>query len=451
MINEENRLIEKYDKPVPRYTSYPTVPDWKTEDFSVDGYKKDFLTSYIRNREEGLSLYIHLPYCESLCTYCGCNTHITVNHAVEYPYIQALLKEWQMYLDIIGERPLLKEIHLGGGTPTFFSSDNLKLLIEGIVQTVDLATNYEFSFEGHPNNTTYEHLKALHEVGFSRVSFGVQDFDLKVQKAINRVQTFEQVKQVSEWARTLGYTSVNFDLIYGLPFQNQDSILKTMEYVVSLKPDRIAYYSYAHVPWKRPGQRAYSESDLPKPSLKRELNKIGQEQLKRMGYKPIGMDHFALPGDSLINAFDNGELHRNFMGYTTNPGKLLVGLGVSSISDIDLAYVQNVKSVKGYLQHIDAGELPVFKGHLMSDEERRIKSKVLSVACNQRISSKDAVELYSESKSKIEELVSDGLLEKTASGFEVTEVGTQFLRNICTLFDPNYSADRKIKVFSQSV
>ena len=450
MNYDEELLIKKYDKPVPRYTSYPTVPDWQTGTFTKAAYIDRLSLAWKQSGKEGLSLYIHLPYCESLCTYCGCNTHITVNHQVEYPYIQALLKEWGMYLQLIGDRPVIREIHLGGGTPTFFSAENLKLLIRGIVETADLAPGYEFSFEGHPNNTTYEHLKALHDIGFRRVSFGIQDFDPKVQSAINRIQTFDQVTEVTHWSRSLGYTSVNFDLIYGLPFQTEDSMLDTMAYVRELMPDRIAFYSYAHVPWKRPGQRAYDEGDLPNPEGKRRLNRIGQELLIKMGYEPIGMDHFALPDDGLVEAFHQGDLHRNFMGYTTNPGKLLIGLGVSSISDIDLAYGQNVKTVKGYLDQIQKGTLPVFKGHLMSVEDRETKVRLIEIACSKHISPKHALQLYSEKRNDLEELIRDGLLIKTAEGFDVTELGTQFLRNICTLFDPNYGQQTQ-KVFSQSV
>ena len=327
-------LLRKYDVPVPRYTSYPTVPDWNTEVFQIEDYRERLLQAFASYKEDGLSLYIHLPFCESLCTYCGCNTRITVNHAVEKPYIEGLLKEWSMYLHILPDRPILKELHLGGGTPTFFSPEHLKLLLEALLKTVVLHPDFEFSFEGHPANTTYAHLKVLRELGFSRVSFGIQDFDPRVQLAINRLQSFEQVCDVTRWSRELGYGSVNFDLIYGLPFQTRKSIEHTIEKVAELMPDRIAFYSYAHVPWKRPGQRAYSEKDLPSAYEKQQLNQFGHRQLLALGYELVGMDHFALPEDELLKAMKNGRLHRNFMGYTTNPGKLLMGLGVSSISDI---------------------------------------------------------------------------------------------------------------------
>ena len=211
-------LINKYDVPVPRYTSYPTVPSWDLTGFSKQGYESRIRASF-KEAKEGISLYIHLPYCESLCTYCGCNTRITINHKLERPYIDSVIAEWNLYLKVFDGEPIIREIHLGGGTPTFFSPENLKFLIESILETAQVHEDYQFSFEGHPNNTTFEHLQALFEVGFTRVSFGVQDIDFKVQKAINRLQPIENIERVTKWARSIGYTSVNFDLIYGLPFQ----------------------------------------------------------------------------------------------------------------------------------------------------------------------------------------------------------------------------------------
>ncbi|GHE59851.1 oxygen-independent coproporphyrinogen III oxidase [Roseivirga thermotolerans] len=442
-------LLRKYDVPVPRYTSYPTVPDWNTELFQIEDYRERLLQAFASYKEDGLSLYVHLPFCESLCTYCGCNTRITVNHAVEKPYIEGLLMEWSMYLHILPDRPILKELHLGGGTPTFFSPEHLKLLLEALLKTVVLHPDFEFSFEGHPANTTYAHLKVLRELGFSRVSFGIQDFDPKVQLAINRLQSFEQVCDVTRWSRELGYGSVNFDLIYGLPFQTRKSIEHTIEKVAELMPDRIAFYSYAHVPWKRPGQRAYSEKDLPSAYEKQQLNQLGHRQLLALGYELVGMDHFALPEDELLKAMKNGRLHRNFMGYTTNPGKLLMGLGVSSISDIHLAYAQNVKSVEGYLSQLNAGKLPLFKGHLMTSDDLNTKSKILQVAC-QKSFKEDA--LPKQSKKLLDELMADGLLVSKGEGYEISQSGNQFLRNVCALFDPHYhSTTKKERVFSQSV
>jgi len=446
-----DQLINKYNKPVPRYTSYPAVPDWNENAFDLSTWKEQLRLSYQQHGEEGISLYIHLPYCESLCTYCGCNTRITVNHAVELPYIEAIIKEFQLVKKELGEKPLLKEVHLGGGTPTFFSPENLAKMIKGILAEVDLSAEKEFSFEGHPNNTTKEHLQALFGLGFKRVSFGIQDSDVKVQQAINRIQTDEAVAQVTHWARAIGYESVNFDLIYGLPFQSQDSIRKTMKMVESLRPDRIAYYSYAHVPWKRPGQRAYDESNLPSPEQKHQLNQLGQALLADMGYVSIGMDHFALPKDELTIAMHKGTLHRNFMGYTTHPGHLLIGLGVSAISDIALAYGQNAKTVEQYLSMISKGDLAKNKGHIMTKDELRIKTKVLEIACQKKITAATYQSQMICKQTAINSFVEDGILQRTEVGFEITDLGTQFLRNVCAVFDPNYTVDRKESTFSKAV
>ncbi|MEC7264933.1 MAG: radical SAM protein, partial [Bacteroidota bacterium] len=257
-------LVQKYNVPGPRYTSYPTVPYWEDDSFSGKQWQSSILRASEEHPGEGISLYIHLPFCESMCTFCGCHKRITKRHEVEVPYIKAVLKEWELYVGLMDSKPVIKELHLGGGTPTFFSPEHLKMLIEGVLQLGKKAHDIEFSFEGHPNNTTKAHLQALYEVGFRRVCFGVQDYNLTVQRAINRIQPFENVKNVTEWARQIGYTSVGHDIIYGLPFQNCDDVEQTIMKTNALKPDRIAFYSYAHVPWlKGNGQRGYDESDLP--------------------------------------------------------------------------------------------------------------------------------------------------------------------------------------------
>jgi len=307
-------LVKKYDVPTPRYTSYPTVPYWDVDSFSVGKWEAAVRNTFeASNDDKGISLYIHLPFCESLCTYCACTTRITKNHKVEIPYIQAILKEWDHYKKIFGKTPIIREIHLGGGTPTYFSPQNLRWLITYLLEDVVVHKEFEFGFEGHPNNTTQEHLQALHDVGFTRVSFGVQDLDEKVQRTIHRIQPFESLEKATLEARRIGYESVSFDLIYGLPFQNPSTISDTIEKVLTLKPDRIAFYSYAHVPWLKPGQRGYEDNDLPSEVLKRQLYEVGRSKLKSAGYVDIGMDHFALPQDSLYGAHIAGTLHRNFM------------------------------------------------------------------------------------------------------------------------------------------
>ena len=274
-----NRLVAKYNVPGPRYTSYPTVPYWDSATYSANKWKAS-LQRGTNNASEGISVYIHLPFCESMCTFCGCTKRITKNHLVERPYIKALLKEFKMYRQILGYPPLIQQLHLGGGTPTFFSAENLEMLIVGLFEIGIAAKECEFSFEGHPNNTTREHLEKLHNYGFTRVCYGVQDYNETVQRAINRIQPFEHVERATNVAREAGYTSVGHDIIYGLPFQTKEHVIHTVQQTIALKPDRIAFYSYAHVPWiKGNGQRGYSEDNLPTAQQKRVQYEIGKQLL----------------------------------------------------------------------------------------------------------------------------------------------------------------------------
>jgi oxygen-independent coproporphyrinogen-3 oxidase len=293
---------------------------------------------------------------------------------VEAGYIQTLLKEWSHYINIFGQRPVIRELHLGGGTPTFFSPENLHRLLSVLLKEGIVHEENAFSFEGHPNNTTAGHLQVLFNKGFRRVSFGVQDLDPKVQKTVNRIQPFGNLEEVTHLARAVGYQSVSFDLIYGLPFQTRESIENTMQQILTLKPDRVSFYSYAHVPWVSPGQRGYSEADLPSDVEKRALYETGRALLRDGGYEDIGMDHFALPHDALYIAQAHGRLHRNFMGYTTTGTDLLIGLGASAISDAKYAYAQNLRKVEDYTEAVREGKLAVFKGHLQTPEDLAVKT-----------------------------------------------------------------------------
>lgn len=420
----------------------------------VDLWKQKVYEAFIdSNEKDGISIYIHLPYCESLCTYCACNTRITVNHAVEAPYIAALLREWQMYLDVLKDIPRIKEIHLGGGTPTFFSAAHLKQLIEIILETSAICPDAEFSFEAHPDNTTKEHLQTLYNLGFKRVSFGIQDFDEKVQKAIHRFQTFEQVKKVVDEARAIGYNSINFDLIYGLPFQTKASVIDTINRVNKLRPDRIAFYSYAHVPWIKPGQRSFTEKDLPLDEVKRDLYETGKNMFLSNGYVEVGMDHFSLPNESLSLAYKKGTLHRNFMGYTHNYTKLLIGLGVSSISDSWTAFSQNVKTVEEYLDLVNKGVFPVFKNHFLTEEDLIIRKHILNLMCTySTIWPPTDIYLLNEAMPNLAKLINDGLVKIQETTVYITDKGKPFLRNICLCFDKRYWAKVAEKtVFSSSI
>lgn len=450
-------LVDKYNIPVPRYTSYPTVPYWLDNKKDNEDWKQQIQKAIQFNKTtEGISLYLHLPFCEQLCTYCGCNKRITKNHNVEEIYINALLKEWESYKIILGKHAVIRELHLGGGTPTFFSPKNLVFLLTELFKGVTIHPEREFGFEGHPNNTTKEHLQSLYDLGFRRVSFGIQDMDIKVQRAINRIQPIEKTKAVTEWAREIGYESVNFDLIYGLPFQTIESIRKTMEAVIKLKPNRIAYYSYAHVPWTKKSQRAYDENDLPKGKDKYALYILGKEYLTQAGYRDIGMDHFALENDGLLISKDNGSLHRNFMGYTTSNTEVLIGLGVSAISDVFFGFRQNVKTVEEYYQSIEENTIPIFRGINVSQEDIIYRKHILNIACKGKTNWKAELELTPRTVHQLNDLQKDNLIKWENTQLQVTDLGWSFLRNICSVFDKKMNDDQTVTrqnnpKFSQAV
>lgn len=432
-------LVSKYNVPGPRYTSYPTVPFWNEAEFSLQLWKQNLKEMFHQsNNKEGISIYIHLPYCESLCTFCGCHKRITKRHEVETPYINAVLDEWNLYVQLLGETPIIKELHLGGGTPTFFSCDELERLINGIFFKAKKHSNSELSFEGHPNNTTYDHLERLYKMGFTRVSFGVQDYDSKVQKAIHRNQSFEEVEQVSKWARKIGYTSVSHDIIYGLPFQNKETIADTIEKTNTLNPDRISFYSYAHVPWiKGNGQRGFNEEDLPKNEEKRALYELGKQLLENKGYFEIGMDHFSKKEDTLYLALENNLLHRNFMGYTSSKTSVMIGLGASSISDSENAFAQNEKGIERYLECIKNGVIPVVKGHILTKEDLIIRKAILNIICQFTTDLSPVYTLIDklDLQIRLEEFLSDELIYIKEDILVVTDAGKTFVRNICMAFD----------------
>ncbi|TDG36631.1 oxygen-independent coproporphyrinogen III oxidase [Pedobacter changchengzhani] len=443
-------LLEKYNVVAPRYTSYPTVPYWDNELFTKEDWLENFKKTYVAHKSEGISLYIHLPFCENLCTYCGCNKRITKNHGVEKPYIQAVLKEWAMYIAILGEKPKLKELHLGGGTPTFFSAENLEILINGITAHAEMVSDAEFSFEAHPANTTAAHLSVLYSLGFKRLSLGIQDFDPHVQFLINRFQTPEQVDEVVKEARRIGYTSINFDLIYGLPGQNLTNLGKTIAQSILLQPDRIAYYSYAHVPWLKAGQRHYSEKDIPVGNEKFALYKLGRQLFIDAGYEDVGMDHFALKSDSLYLASAEQKLHRNFMGYTDQHTHLLLGLGVSAISDSWNAFAQNSKVVETYIDKVENGILPVEKGHILTENDLEIREHILNLMCRAHTVYKNGIPKHI--KSRLEPLLADKLIVFDDFRVDITEIGKSFLRNVCMVFDEKlWLKQPQTQLFSSAV
>jgi oxygen-independent coproporphyrinogen-3 oxidase len=448
------QLLQKYDKPIPRYTSYPTVPYWEPETINEEKWKSSVARTF-ENEKGELSLYIHLPYCENLCTFCACNKRITKNHSVEDRYIAAVLAEWKMYREVMNTKPILREIHLGGGTPTFFSPANLQKLIEGITQDAIVPEDHEFSIEVHPNYTRKEHLIALSKVGFKRISLGVQDFDPEVQYIINRIQSFEKTKEVVDWARELGYDSINIDLVYGLPLQTVKHVEYTISKIKELMPDRIAFYSYAHVPSKSKGQRRYTETDLPKTEEKWAMYSRGRDLLLQSGFAAIGMDHFALPNDKLWKSFHEGKMHRNFMGYTTTQNKLIVGLGASSIGDSWNGFMQNEKEVEAYEERVEKGELPITTGHLLNDEDLMLRKNILELMCTNKTKlNREAFEpaFYGMIQTQLHELTQDGLVTLNNNLIEVTPKGTTFIRNICSTLDARLWRKKKsTATFSKAI
>jgi oxygen-independent coproporphyrinogen-3 oxidase len=451
-------LLEKYDVPGPRYTSYPTIVYWD-DDPTVDEWIGSVAQALdVTEREgSGAAIYIHIPFCRSLCTYCGCNTRITRHTEAAKPYVQTILKEWSLYRERLNrEHPIpITEIHLGGGTPTFLPSEELTTLIEGILADARLTSDAEFSVEADPRTTTREQLLNLARLGFRRLSLGIQDFDERVQDIVNRIQTEEQVRIVTEDARAAGFTSINYDLVYGLPFQTLHSIKQTIEAVRRLRPDRIAFYSYAHVPWIKPGQRRFTELDLPSGKEKRALYELGRTLLEEAGYIEIGMDHFALPTDSLWQASTEGKLHRNFMGYITRQVSPLIGLGVSSISDSWTAFTQNEKKLEDYVARVERNEIPTFRGHKLTKEDRVLRRHILNLMTRFETSWDEAV-LYvphlETIADRLAEMRRDGLVRFGKHSCEITTEGRPFLRNICMAFDARLV--RKVpttQIFSRTI
>ncbi|MDX2360271.1 MAG: oxygen-independent coproporphyrinogen III oxidase [Crocinitomicaceae bacterium] len=452
-----SNLVEKYNVPGPRYTSYPTVPFWKNNPLTIE----DWTGTIARNSKEfasnDLSLYIHLPYCESLCTFCGCHKRITKNHAVEGPYIDAVIKEWELYKKDFNFTPEIKELHFGGGTPTFFSPDQLIRLVESIFnkESVD-STKTELGFEAHPNNTSEEHLEKLYAFGFRRLSLGIQDYSPTVQQAINRVQPYENVKLVHDQARALGYTSISHDLVFGLPKQHIGDIIDTVEKTLTLRPDRISLYSYAHVPWiKGNGQRGYDESDLPQDNEKRDLYLKAKSLLEEQGYLEIGMDHFALPHDDLAKAFNAKNLHRNFMGYTTQNTPFLLGLGMSAISDSWFGFAQNEKVTETYIERVNNNEIPIFRGHVLSDLDVEIRTYILDLMCHfetEFAGDSATPELHTSIVDRLDEMISDGLVIVDGKKVTVTDEGIAFVRNCCMAFDQDLANNQQREnMFSKTV
>jgi oxygen-independent coproporphyrinogen-3 oxidase len=458
MLKEkEALLIDKYNVSGPRYTSYPTVPFWKNPDLNSTDWINTLQTNFSFFNATACSVYVHLPFCESLCTFCGCHKRITKNHGVELPYIKALISEWKIYKQLLPFTPEIKELHFGGGTPTFFNPHNLLQLLEGLFESKQVnPKKVALSFEAHPNNTTEAHLKSLFEFGFRRLSLGIQDYNSIVQQAIHRFQPFEQVKYVHEKAIEIGYHSINHDLVYGLPKQTLKDVETTIDLTLKLLPHRIALYSYAHVPWiKGLGQRGFKDADIPNAKVKQDQYRLAKRKLLDHGYLEIGMDHFALPEDELSIALNNKSLHRNFMGYTTQHSQLLIGLGMSAISDSWFGFAQNEKVLEDYLNRIENKELAITKGHLLSEIDIEIRSHIKNLMCHfetQLQINSPFQAFYSMIIERLSEMIQDDLVSISNNKISITEKGKPFVRNACMAFDLSLFTNSSMEgVFSKTI
>lgn len=458
MTSTTSELLRKYDVPGPRYTSYPTILHWDNMP-TVDEWIQSVSDSIdlTERHGTGAAIYVHIPFCSSLCTYCGCNSRITCSTSVGRRYVQTVLREWELYCDRLHRsQPIpLSELHLGGGTPTFLSAAELEELVSGLLRYVRQTSDAEFSIESDPRVTQPEQLTTLYRLGFRRLSLGIQDFDPLVQLAVNRVQSERQVRTVTEQARAVGFNSINYDLIYGLPFQTLQSVEQTIEAVLRLRPDRIAFYGYAHVPWVKPGQRHFTERDLPAGDEKRNLYEFGRLLLETAGYREIGMDHFALESESLWKASINGTLHRNFMGYTPRLVAPLIGLGASAISDAWDAFAQNEKIIETYEGRVANDEIPIFRGHKLSREDLVLRRHVLNLMTRFE-TSWDTPDLHvpflDSVAGRLKELRSDKLIRLTNNACKVTQAGRPFLRNICMAFDAHLGSEAPAQtLFSRTI
>ena len=439
-------LIRKYNKPGPRYTSYPPVPFWQNSP-DENTWIKHLKTNY--DPQTGIDLYVHVPYCESLCYYCGCSRTITKNHDVEDPYLQTLMKEWELYESKLGFTPAINSLHFGGGTPTFLSPQNLDKLMESLLK--NRAPHFIGSIEIDPRTCQSGHLDVLVRNGIKRVSLGIQDFDPEVQKLINRHQPFSLVRSLVDSIRAKGIQSLNFDLIYGLPGQTKKTITGTIESVKEMKPDLIAFYSYAHLPERIKNQRLIPENKLPQAELKRELYEHGRKLLQEAGYVEVGMDHFALPSSYLYQAKFQDQLHRNFMGYVDKKSPILLGLGPTSISDSSLSFSQNEKDMKSYESKIHKGKLPIEKGHTHSETDLRVQEIILDLMCRDKASFAGNIPYMSEIRSELSDFANDGIIEIFDDVIFVTETGKAFVRNVAMSFDYHLREQATKTKFSQTI
>jgi len=451
-------LIRRLDRNGPRYTSYPTA-DRFVDTFGVDAYKQAAARRNIGGMHRDLSLYVHLPFCNTICFYCACNKVVTRDHSKGNKYLEYLYREIDMQSELFAADPRVTQMHWGGGTPTFFGTDELAALFAHLRLRFEFAQKGEYSIEIDPRTVNAERIRALREMGFNRVSLGVQDFDPEVQRAVNRVQSEAQTLEVIDAARGCGIESVNIDLIYGLPKQTLESYNRTLDRVLAAQPDRIAIYNYAHLPERVKSQRRIQTADIPGPEVKLQLLGLCAQRLTDAGYVYIGMDHFAKPTDSLAVAQRNGRLQRNFQGYSTHAECDIVGLGVSAIGAIGPTYSQNQRDLQAYYDSLDRGVLPVMRGMTLTADDLLRRAVIMGLMCHFALS-KEAIEVaylidfdryFSTELKELEELETAGLVELEDRWINVTPKGRMLIRNICMVFDKYLRHEQQTTRYSRVI
>jgi len=454
-------LLRKYDRPGPRYTSYPTAVEFR-DDFGPEEYRTRLAAAAARP-DLPLSLYAHIPFCESRCSFCACTVLITRNRRVSAGYLGYLLREIDLVAPLLGDRRRVAQLHWGGGTPTYLDEGEIAALFARFRERFDLLPDAEVAIEVDPRVTTTAQMELLRGLGFNRVSLGVQDNDAAVQEAIRRIQPLDETARIVADARRLGFHSVNLDLVYGLPLQTEEGFARTLAEVIALRSDRLAVYSFAMVPWLKRNQRLIRQEQLPSPDLKLRLFGLAREALLGAGWQAIGMDHFALPGDELAVAARRRVLHRNFMGYTTRPAPDMVGFGMSAIGEVGGAFVQNHKSLTRYYALLDAGTPPVERGYALDEDDARRRAVILDLMCNFHVSvpaweARFGRRFADEYASELAELdapdgpAAHGFVRLGPGGIEVTPTGTLFVRNLAMVFDRHLRARRSDRpAFSRTV
>jgi oxygen-independent coproporphyrinogen-3 oxidase len=442
MFTVDLKKFKKYDKPGPRYTSYPTAPQFSETFTHADFVDEVVKTNYGQNLPD-LSLYFHLPYCDTLCFFCGCNMLVTRNRERINEYIKYVQKEIDLVRTYLLPDRKVAQHHWGGGTPTHLNPDEINKLASYINDSFSFTDNPEISCEIDPRELTKAHLQALRNNKFNRISMGVQDFNEKVQKAVNRIQPEDITRQTVQWVRELGYQSINLDLIYGLPFQTAKSFAETVEKIIDISPDRIAVFNYAHVPWMKKHMALIHEEDLPKAEEKLEILKTTIEMLTNAGYEFIGMDHFAKPDDELSVALKEKKLYRNFQGYSTNAGADLYGFGITSISQLKNIYAQNFKTEKEYYTSIDNETIPTFKGYKLNEDDHIRREVITRIMCDFELNFKSIEDkfkikfkdYFKWGLNNLKEFEADDLIVMSDDGFKVKDMGRLLIRNIAMNFD----------------